>query len=189
MDIVLDIKNRLSLFKNFYDSVRIVDPIKNKVVLNKADDFKCNHGKFIENDEFLIVDCYNIWKRKTACENCISKKAFLKNDTFIKLEHNNGKIYLVIASPVEFEEKRYVVEILKDITNNGKVVDRSGDMTYLDLKMKNGKVAAFVLPHFVKKDDQLAFIKNEYNGVVIESSFADKQFFYGKGAGSLPHPL
>ncbi|HSN09581.1 MAG TPA: homoserine dehydrogenase [Hanamia sp.] len=53
-------------------------------------------------------------------------------------------------------------------------------------KLKNGKVAAFVLPQFVKKDDQLAFIKNEYNGVVIESSFADKQFFYGKGAGSFP---
>src|SRR5690242_650143 len=53
-------------------------------------------------------------------------------------------------------------------------------------KMKNGKVAAFVLPQFVKKDDQLAFVKNEYNGVVIESSFADKQFFYGKGAGSFP---
>jgi len=29
-------------------------------------------------------------------------------------------------------------------------------------------------------------VKNEYNGVVIESGFADKQFFYGKGAGSLP---
>jgi homoserine dehydrogenase len=53
-------------------------------------------------------------------------------------------------------------------------------------KLKNGKVAAFVLPQFIKKDDPLAFIKNEYNGVVIESSFADKQFFYGKGAGSLP---
>lgn len=53
-------------------------------------------------------------------------------------------------------------------------------------KLQNGKVAAYVLPTFVKKDDQLAFIKNEYNGVVIESSFADKQFFYGKGAGSLP---
>jgi homoserine dehydrogenase len=47
-------------------------------------------------------------------------------------------------------------------------------------------VAAFVLPQFVIKEDQIAFIKNEYNGVVIESSFADKQFFYGKGAGSLP---
>ncbi len=53
-------------------------------------------------------------------------------------------------------------------------------------KLKNGKVAAFVLPQFVKQDDHLAFVKNEYNGVVIESSFADKQFFYGKGAGSFP---
>lgn len=53
-------------------------------------------------------------------------------------------------------------------------------------KLQNGKVAAYVLPTFVKKDDLLAFVKNEYNGVVIESSFSDKQFFYGKGAGSLP---
>ncbi len=53
-------------------------------------------------------------------------------------------------------------------------------------KLQNGKVAAFVLPQFVKHDDHLAFVKNEYNGVVIESGFADKQFFYGKGAGSLP---
>lgn len=49
----------------------------------------------------------------------------------------------------------------------------------------NGKVAAFVLPQFVEDDDHLAFVKNEYNGVVIESGFADKQFFYGKGAGSM----
>jgi len=53
-------------------------------------------------------------------------------------------------------------------------------------KLTNGKVAAFVLPQFVNQDDHLAFVKNEYNGVVIESGFADKQFFYGKGAGSLP---
>jgi homoserine dehydrogenase len=43
-----------------------------------------------------------------------------------------------------------------------------------------------VLPQFVNHDDHLAFVKNEYNGVVIESGFADKQFFYGKGAGSCP---
>ncbi|MBS1603261.1 MAG: homoserine dehydrogenase [Bacteroidetes bacterium] len=53
-------------------------------------------------------------------------------------------------------------------------------------KLDNGKVAAFVLPQFIKQDDHLAFVKNEYNGVVIESGFADKQFFYGKGAGSFP---
>ena len=53
-------------------------------------------------------------------------------------------------------------------------------------KLQNGKVAAFVLPQFIRQDDHLAFVKNEYNGVVIESGFADKQFFYGKGAGSFP---
>ena len=53
-------------------------------------------------------------------------------------------------------------------------------------KLANGKVAAFVLPQFVQASDPLAFVKNEYNGVVIESGFADKQFFYGKGAGSFP---
>jgi homoserine dehydrogenase len=54
------------------------------------------------------------------------------------------------------------------------------------MKLNNGKVAAFVLPQFIKQNDHLAFVKNEYNGVVIESGFADKQFFYGKGAGSFP---
>jgi homoserine dehydrogenase len=53
-------------------------------------------------------------------------------------------------------------------------------------KLQNGKVAAFVLPQFVKQDDPLSFVRYEYNGVVIESHFADKQFFYGKGAGSFP---
>ena len=53
-------------------------------------------------------------------------------------------------------------------------------------KLQDGRVAAFVLPQFVKHDEHLAFVKNEYNGVVIESGFADKQFFYGKGAGSFP---
>jgi len=53
-------------------------------------------------------------------------------------------------------------------------------------KLDNGKVAAFVLPQFIKKDNQLYNVSNEYNGVVIESGLADKQFFYGKGAGGFP---
>ncbi|MDE1192392.1 MAG: homoserine dehydrogenase [Arachidicoccus sp.] len=49
----------------------------------------------------------------------------------------------------------------------------------------NGKVAAFVIPQFVRTEGLLTFVKNEFNGVVIGSGFADRQFFYGKGAGSL----
>lgn len=53
-------------------------------------------------------------------------------------------------------------------------------------KLNTGKVAGFVLPQFIPLSEPLSFVKNEYNGVVIESGFADKQFFYGKGAGSFP---
>ncbi len=53
-------------------------------------------------------------------------------------------------------------------------------------KLKNGYIAAFVLPQFTEKSNQLFSVKNEYNGVIIESSLADKQFFYGKGAGGFP---
>ncbi|MCW3123359.1 MAG: homoserine dehydrogenase [Flavipsychrobacter sp.] len=53
-------------------------------------------------------------------------------------------------------------------------------------KLADGNIAAFVAPQFIESDNQLASVKNEYNGVVIESSLADKQFFYGKGAGGFP---
>ena len=52
-------------------------------------------------------------------------------------------------------------------------------------KLKDGKIAAFVAPQFITPSNQLVSVKNEYNGVIIESSLADQQFFYGKGAGGL----
>lgn len=54
------------------------------------------------------------------------------------------------------------------------------------IKLNNGKIATYLLPQFVTADTQLYNVENEYNGVVIESGFSDKQFFYGKGAGSFP---
>ncbi len=53
-------------------------------------------------------------------------------------------------------------------------------------KLSNDKIAAFVLPQFIKADNQLFNVRNEFNGIVIESKLADKQFLYGKGAGRFP---
>ncbi|MDB5251325.1 MAG: homoserine dehydrogenase [Flaviaesturariibacter sp.] len=53
-------------------------------------------------------------------------------------------------------------------------------------RMGRGQVAAQVLPQFVKPDSQLFGVRNEYNGVIIESHLADQQFLYGKGAGRYP---
>lgn len=47
-------------------------------------------------------------------------------------------------------------------------------------------VAAFVLPTFVPADNPLNNVHNEFNGILVESAFANQQFFGGKGAGSDP---
>lgn len=59
-------------------------------------------------------------------------------------------------------------------------------LTAQTCKLANGKVSAFVLPQFIKNESQLFNVRNEYNGVIIESHLADKQFLYGKGAGRFP---
>lgn len=91
-----------------------------------------------------------------------------------------------------------IIELPTNILHNGIQQIKISDAKYAaskDLqikliaratKLKNGEIAAFVLPHFVSSESQLHYVSNEYNGVVIESGFADKQFFYGKGAGSFP---
>jgi homoserine dehydrogenase len=53
-------------------------------------------------------------------------------------------------------------------------------------RMGKGQVAALVLPQFVTPESQLFGVRNEYNGVIIESHLADQQFLYGKGAGRYP---
>lgn len=53
-------------------------------------------------------------------------------------------------------------------------------------KLSNGKLAAFVLPQFVTAKDDLYHVENEFNALTTESTFADKHFFKGKGAGAFP---
>lgn len=47
-------------------------------------------------------------------------------------------------------------------------------------------VVGFVAPHFVKSDHFAFQVDNEFNAVVVEALFSDKQLFIGKGAGSYP---
>lgn len=133
MGVLLYIKERMSIFKNFYDEIRVVDPINNKVF---SDEFNSKINDNLNKKECSTSNCYDVWGKKSMCSTCISKKAYLKNDTFMKLEYNQKNIFLVLASPIEIEERKYVVEILKDITNNGEIVEGTGETDYLDLTIK-----------------------------------------------------
>ena len=53
-------------------------------------------------------------------------------------------------------------------------------------KISTKQVVTYVLPKLVNADDFLYNVENEYNGVTVQAAFADKQFFFGKGAGGHP---
>ncbi|MEE1885662.1 homoserine dehydrogenase [Pedobacter flavus] len=53
-------------------------------------------------------------------------------------------------------------------------------------KVSQRQIITFVMPKFVKPDDFLFNVENEYNGVTVQAAFADQQFFFGKGAGGHP---
>ena len=47
-------------------------------------------------------------------------------------------------------------------------------------------IVGFVAPHFIKESHFAYNVDNEFNAVVVEALFSDKQLFIGKGAGSYP---
>lgn len=53
-------------------------------------------------------------------------------------------------------------------------------------KQVENKIQAVVAPQLVHEDDFLHDVSFEFNGVEIEASFAEKQLYKGKGAGSIP---
>jgi homoserine dehydrogenase len=51
----------------------------------------------------------------------------------------------------------------------------------------NGKsFNLMVMPKMVKDDEYIYNVENEYNGVIIEGAYYEKQFMFGKGAGGFP---
>lgn len=50
----------------------------------------------------------------------------------------------------------------------------------------DNNVSVFVAPRFIKENNHLYNVDNEFNGVIVEGKFSGEQFFQGRGAGSYP---
>lgn len=53
-------------------------------------------------------------------------------------------------------------------------------------KLPDNKFSLFVIPRLVNPDEYIYNVDDEYNGVVVQGQFYDKQFLFGKGAGGHP---
>ncbi len=103
------------------------------------------------------------------------------NKLSILLAHSFG----VIAKPNEF-----VFNGIENISLPDAIVAKEKNycikLVANAKKLESGKLAAFILPQFVTPKDDLFHVQNEFNALTTESTFADKHFFKGKGAGAFP---
>lgn len=105
----------MKCFDKLFDIVRVVDPLSKEVI-------EYNNGI----DSYSPSTCHDFWKKGKQCENCVSVRAYNESDTFVKIDYNKDKIYLVMASPGKMSNKRYIVEFIKDITNTGIIPNING---------------------------------------------------------------
>lgn len=131
MEIIEMIEEKLSIFKNLYDSVRIVNPINKKVV-------SCGEN----NIELEEEPCFEFWKKDEYCTNCISMRTYLKNDTFTKIEIIEGKVFMIISSPVNIENNVYIVEMIKDISQTASMIKNVEVINHIESLIKEMNEAA-----------------------------------------------
>lgn len=54
------------------------------------------------------------------------------------------------------------------------------------IRQEDGRVCAFVEPHFVPEENPLAGVDDVFNAITVEGNAIGQAMFYGRGAGKLP---
>ncbi|TDG35789.1 homoserine dehydrogenase [Pedobacter changchengzhani] len=119
---------------------------------------------FAETDPILDVGGYDP-KYKLAIATTHAYGLFINPDSILNIGIQN-----LSAHDIKFaREKNYKIKLVPTA-----------------FKVNKNDIVAYVLPKLVTKDDFLFNVENEYNAVTVQGAFADKQFFFGKGAGGHP---
>lgn len=103
----LESLHEMKLLEKLYEQIRFVDPISKRVL----SDTKAG----LDQDE---SQCFDFWEKDRICNNCISVRAYIENRSFVKIEYNKDRMYMVTAIPFEKDGRRIVAELLKDVTNS-----------------------------------------------------------------------
>lgn len=121
-----DLIEKIDFLVSVYDAIRIVEPIKKKVYY-----YFSNDNEYFEEEN----SCYEFWNQNKMCSNCISMRAYTQEDTFMKIEYNGEKIYVITATAVMTEAGKVVVEFLKDATGTS-IIENIDNLTSVDIYSK-----------------------------------------------------
>lgn len=106
-------------------------------------------------------------------------------DAKYKLQILTGHAYGVFTYPNEVLNfgirniKTADFELAKSLKAKIKLIGHVG-------KINEEEITMYVAPQLIGENHLLFNVENEYNGVIVEASFSDKQLFIGKGAGGNP---
>ncbi len=107
MDDISQVIADYKIMEKAFDNIRLVDPVKHRIINY--------HEKELENTE---AACYAFWGKSKICSDCVSIRALQDNRTYAKLEFSGDQIFIITAIPIELQDRRVVVEILKNISNS-----------------------------------------------------------------------
>ena len=62
--------------------------------------------------------CYNVWKRETACQNCISRLASSENRQIVKMEMLDDRVFLIQSMPLHELGPNMAMELIQDVTDS-----------------------------------------------------------------------
>lgn len=100
------LRHNLLVFSKVFDVARVVDPIT-RISWPVSD-----------SDNEYPETCYEFWNNNTSCANCVSASAFLHDRSYFKLEQKGARMFFVLAFPKTVDDKTYVVELLRDVTDS-----------------------------------------------------------------------
>ena len=148
-------------------------------------------GIFNGSTNFILSQMYNNNADYSEVLQLAQEKGFAETDPALDVDGYDAKFKLIIIAlhaygiflkPEEVfnygisKISKYDIQYAKEKGYKIKLVP-------MIEKVNNTTVSLFVLPRFISQDKYLFNVENEYNGIIAEAAFSDKQFFYGKGAG------
>ncbi|MBO3445828.1 GGDEF domain-containing protein [Clostridium sp. CCUG 7971] len=118
-----------NIIDKLFEYRRILDPVRKCTLEISKDDVKYSAHK-----------CYEFWGKNSECSNCISMRAYNENKSFTKVEYLKDRIYFIMATPIIKNKEKYIVEVLKDITNDnitGCLISKSMDQAEKEIQRLN----------------------------------------------------
>lgn len=148
-------------------------------------------GIFNGSTNYILTEMYNNGAEFDEVLRKAREKGFVETDPLLDIDGWDAKYklniitlhaYGLLMDPGEVfnygirQVNRFDIQYAREKGYKIKLVPYVG-------KTNSNTITSYVLPWFISRDKYLYGVDNEYNGIIAEAAFADRQFFYGKGAG------